>query len=414
MNTSMFVFASDLHDEGYSTVLDNIARRGKLGGVTLACSYHHSRDLFPHNPMRKIAFLRGEVFFQPTEERYSETQIRPIPSPLVAKRDPLQTLCDEAGERGLAVRAWTNNMHNTDLGERYPDCTVQNVFGDAIITCLCPANPDVRAYVAAMSTDIARYPIHSLLLESLGYMPYDHGYHHERTLLPLSGAQRLLMSLCFCPHCRAAGVAAGADMARIQRFVRTELEHVLAGEPSATDGLPLEQAAVGALADGELALFLQARIAVVSSLAQSVVAAVQQVRPIPVVFMELSGGLRGVGSGMTVAGGPTAAPERAWQDGVDVRAVAQACAGLAVLGYTSDAERLGADLAAYRELLPPDRALAVALRPMLPDCQSAADVARLLGIARGFAPDWIDFYHYGLMRLSNLDWVGQALGDINV
>ena len=46
----MFAFASDLVDEGMATVLDNVAGRAGVGGVTMAAAYHHGRDIFPHNP----------------------------------------------------------------------------------------------------------------------------------------------------------------------------------------------------------------------------------------------------------------------------------------------------------------------------------------------------------------------------
>ena len=50
----MFAFASDLVDEGMATVLDNVAGRAGLGGITMAAAYHHGRDIFPHNPRRKV------------------------------------------------------------------------------------------------------------------------------------------------------------------------------------------------------------------------------------------------------------------------------------------------------------------------------------------------------------------------
>ncbi len=48
-------------------MLDNVAERAGLGGVTLAAAYHHGRDVFPHNPLRKVHSLEGgTVFFQTT------------------------------------------------------------------------------------------------------------------------------------------------------------------------------------------------------------------------------------------------------------------------------------------------------------------------------------------------------------
>jgi len=53
----MFAFASDLVDEGMATVLDNVAGRAGLGGITMAAAYHQGRDIFPHDPRGKVRFL---------------------------------------------------------------------------------------------------------------------------------------------------------------------------------------------------------------------------------------------------------------------------------------------------------------------------------------------------------------------
>lgn len=409
MKSSIFVFASDLHDEGYEQVLDNIQERGGLEGVGIAASYHHSRDLFPHNPVGKIRFLEGEVFFQPDESLYVNTKMRPIVSPLVAQQDPLATLTAKAGPRSLAVRPWTNNMHNTNLGSQHPDCIVQNAFGDPIITSLCPANPDVRAYVCALSANIARYPVDALLVESVIYMPFDHGYHHERTLLPLTGTHRFMMSLCFCLHCMAAGEAAGIDMEQLRQFVRTEMQRVFDGDASIFDEIPLDQSQIGALLNGAMGQFIKVRHQVITSLMTELVAAVKRERDIPVSFMDMSGGLRGVGSGMNVVGATATAPERAWQDGIDFAPLAGVCDSLSVLAYSSDLKQVSADLDAYRQRLPQNYALSVAMRPMLPDCRSAEDVAELVRVISAARPAWIEFYHYAMMRLTSLDWIKKAL-----
>ena len=54
METSLFAFATDLHDEGLDTVLGNLQDRAGVDGLTLAVAYHDARDLFPHNPVHKV------------------------------------------------------------------------------------------------------------------------------------------------------------------------------------------------------------------------------------------------------------------------------------------------------------------------------------------------------------------------
>ncbi len=46
---------------------------------------------------------------------------------------------------------------------------------------------------------------------------------------------------------------------------------------------------------------------------------------------------------------------------------------------------------------------------MPPDCFSPEELEQKIALLSDFAPDWVEFYHYGFMRLENLDWIAQAL-----
>jgi hypothetical protein len=153
-------------------------------------------------------------------------------------------------------------------------------------------------------------------------------------------------------------------------------------------------------------VLLGARRHVVSTLVAEVVAAVREVGDVPVTFMDWSGGLRGYASGEAETGG---AMSRAWQDGVDLGAIVASCDGLLALGYTNDRTSFEADLARYRALVPPDTELSVAVRPMVPDCASSEEVVARTAFAQEQGVAWIEFYHYGLMRLENLRWAGEAV-----
>jgi hypothetical protein len=409
MKSSIFTFAYDLHDEGINAVLDNVQERGYLDALTLAFTYHHSRDIFPHNPRRKMIYMEGHVLFRPEMSHYADLKIQPPVSPLLIEHDVVGDLIEAAQQRGLAVRAWTNNVHNTTLGKAHLDCVARNAFGDPFITTLCPSNPDVRAYVRAVNADLARYPLESILLESVNFMGFRHGYHHERNLLPLTPLMEFTMSLCFCEHCAASAQDANIDAVRVQRFVRDELDKALNGEPCAFDGVPLLPNAVESL-NGELWRYITARTHTITSLVSEIRLAVGRVSQTPVIYMEQSGGLRGASTGGMVAHlVNNLSLSRAWQDGVDVGDVSRACDGLSVLGYIRENAQLKTDIAAYREHMPADASLSVAVRPMLPDCESADELAERVAALRECGVDWLDFYHYGMMRLTNLDWIGQTL-----
>ena len=95
-------------------------------------------------------------------------------------------------------------------------------------------------------------------------------------------------------------------------------------------------------------------------------------------FMDASGAIKGYATGRP-EGGP--APAIAWQLGVDLAAVAEACRGIEAIAYAADPKRIRLDLEAYGALLTDGSTLAAALRPMLPDCDSAANLAAKLRLA---------------------------------
>jgi hypothetical protein len=408
MKASTFLFATDLVDEGTDVVLDRL-QRSRLDGLTMACNYHHSRDVFPHNPVHRVRYMQGGVFFRPEQSKYSGLRIQPDVPTWVLDDDPLDKVCRAAGRRGLAVRAWTNNMHSTNLATANPECSVQNAFGDHYITSLCPANPNVRAYVRTLNSDLARYPLDALLVESICYVPFDHGYHHERCLVPISALAKFLLGLCFCEHCVAAMRAHGLNGEKLRSYMADQLDRHLAGDASDLDGVELTRQNVATLAGGDLLQMLAARQSVVTSLVREVKEAVARVSAMPVLVMEWSGGLRGAGMGMPVGDKSTVALDRAWEDGVDLSQVVGACDGVGVLGYVREPEALRKDLAAYRQAMGASTQLSVALRPMPPDCLSPEELEQKVAVVQGFAAGWVEFYHYGFMRLLHLDWIAQAL-----
>lgn len=400
---SAFVFASDLADEGIGTVLANLQERAGLDGLMPAFTYHAARDIFPHNPRRKLAFLdQGEHFFQPDSSLYDGQRIQPRVNALGLDGDVLGETCARARERGMCVRAWTVFLHldRPDVA----DCCTRTAFGDVLGTDLCPANPHVRAYVHSLVRDVARFDVESIVAESLHYHGLEHGSHHERYFVELGATARYLLGLCFCDHCVARAESDGVDARRVAATVVTELERVFDRRDAVVEG-ELERERLAELADGGLGAYLDVRARTVTTLATEAAAIARELGR-GLTFIELSGAVKGYAHGR-----PTGPPvvEAAWRQGVDPAEVAAACDELEVLGYAAEVDRFRLDLAAYRALLA-GTPLAVAVRPSPPDCTSAADLAAKVQAAAQLGVERIDFYHYGFLRLEALDWIREALG----
>ena len=405
IDTSVFAFATDLVDEGMATVLDNVATRAGAGGITMAAAYHHGRDVFPHNPHRKIHFLEGgAVFFQPDPTRYRGQLLQPRVSELARESDVLADLSREASARDMHTRAWTVYLHNYTLGEAHPECACRNAFGDAHLTDLCPTNPDVRAYVTALTADIASKGVAAVVAESLHFHGLEHGFHHERYFIELGALGRYLLGLCFCDHCMAAARRRGVDVESLRTEARRELERRFQSQPEPEAPEPARDA-IGAFAGGELGAYLDARAETVSSLVGEAARAASD-QGAAFAFIDLSGAIKGYATGRP-QGDP--APSIAWQFGIDVGAVGKACGQVEAIGYAADPERLRLDLSAYRSIIGPDRKLSVIMRPMAPDSDSAENLAAKLAVARDLGATDVGFYHYGFMRLESLDLIRSAL-----
>lgn len=380
MDTSIFCFATDLADEGIETVLDNVHRRGGIGGVTVAAAYHEGRDVFPHNPVRRVRFLEGgAVFFEPRALR--DVRLRP---PVSESAETLPETIAAAERRDLAVRAWVVFLHNGALAESSPDCAPENAFGDRYVTDLCPAHPDVRTYARSLAQDVAGLGVAAICAESLHYHALEHGYAHERYFVPLSPRVRYLLGLCFCEHCLKAASDQGVDGEQVRRSARDEIERAFAGAED--DEEPRRDA------------YAAVREQVVTSLVAGVAEAAA---PTPVELIDLSGAVLGYADGRP-AGPP--APSIAWRFGVDVEIVAKASAGIQAIGYAAEPDRVRGDLDAYG-----DAVVSVIYRPAIPDCVAPDNLRAKVALARERGLRRVDFYHYGLMRLDALDLVRDAL-----
>lgn len=398
MRTSAFIFATDLLDEGVDTVLDRLQAAG-MDSVTFSATYHDARDVFPHNPKRHVFRNEGDVNWFPVDAANYPSGLVPRQAAAAGGRDVLADLCEEARTRGLGVTAWAIFTHNSVLATAHPECATHNVYGDPYLSDLCPANPTVRAYCCELARDIVKRPVQRLMLESLHYRPLEHGEHHERYLLPLPLEARMLMSLCFCEHCQAAGSRAGVDVPALAQAIKRALQPVWEGE--AQPG----QALLDAGASVSLSRFVAARCDTVTSLVAEVQQAIAS-SGVPITFVDHAGAMAHVMHGLTHDDDVLDASRRL---GIDPAAVAAVVDELGVLGYRDTPERFAAVLAAYRTAIGPHARLSVAVRPLLPDCQHPDNLAAKLSIAVRAGVGAFEFYHYALMPLNRLTWIAQGL-----
>ncbi|WP_436760502.1 hypothetical protein [Streptosporangium sp. V21-05] len=401
MDSSLYVYVEDVRGEGLDAVLDRITGYG-VTGVTVAAAYHRARDVTPHGRSR-VTLRSDGAHFTPPADLFGGLRLVP-PVQAGAEDEPLAVLRGATAERGLALHGWTVFLQNTTLGLADPDVTVRNCFGDRGSPAdLCPSHPDVRLYAVALGRAVARQGVDSVVAEALHYGTFGHGYHHERSFVPLGPMDAFLLGLCFCGFCmrRAADLGVNAEVAREEccRIVGA----VLDGDPPAQG--EVTRAALTAYAGPEVVAYARARSEVVTSLVSEVSTAVTD-EGSRLVFLDATGAVKGYADGLP---SPGLAAHDSWQLGVDLVALGDLVPSLGVLAYARDAARVADDVVAYRRSTGKDKELRVVLRPGLPDTDSADRLAAKVRAVRASGADAVDFYAYGLMPYPILDRIPGAL-----
>ncbi|GAA4193340.1 hypothetical protein GCM10022252_36110 [Streptosporangium oxazolinicum] len=401
MDSSLYVYVEDVRGEGLEAVLDRITGYG-VTGVTVAAAYHRARDVTPHGRSR-VTLRSDGAHFTPPADLFGGLRLVP-PVQEGAEDEPLAALRRATAERGLALHGWTVFLQNTTLGLANPDVTVRSCFGDRGSPAdLCPSHPDVRLYAVALGRAVARQGVDSVVAEALHFGTFGHGYHHERSFVPLGPMDAFLLGLCFCGFCmrRAADLGVNAEVAREEcsRIVGA----VLDGDPPAQG--EVTRAALTAYAGPEVVAYARARSEVVTSLVSEVSTAVTG-EGSRLVFLDATGAVKGYTDGLP---SPGLAAHDSWQLGVDLVALGDLVPSLGVLAYARDAARVADDVVAYRRSTGKDKELRVVLRPGLPDTDSADRLAAKVRAVRASGADAVDFYAYGLMPYPILDRIPGAL-----
>jgi hypothetical protein len=384
---AIYAYAWDLAETGVAAATAEFRDLG-LDTITIAGSYHAGKFLRPHGTTGKVYFPEdGTVYFRADPSRYGA--IKPVPNSMLAERDTVRELT-EAG--AMATNVWLVLLHNTRLGMAHPEAVVRNAFGDPYRYSLCPSHPEVRAYATGLCRDVTEsYPVAGLSLETPGFLPYAHGYHHEFALMPMNAWLENHLGLCFCEHCVAGAGRAGIDARKLEAEVAAGIHAYLQSDVD----FPPDMAEAFWRADiaenAELSAFLQFRCDVVTSLLTEIRAAVRPDADVAVI--------------PSVAR-PTAG---ARYEGSDLAAQARATGILEVCFYEPTAQRVKADVFDVKRRIGGAGRLRGVLRPYHPGGTSKGEFLASVQALRDAGIDELGFYNWGHLRRAQLDWIGEAL-----
>jgi hypothetical protein len=216
-----YTYPWDLARLGVEATLRRMADDG-VQAVDLAAAYHPIDALSPRNGVSLFSDGRGAVYFPARAERYG--RIKPkLHSPSVCAAWP--EAARHAATLGLGLNAWTVMLFQPWIRDAYPDCARVLPSGDASGSEVCPANPDVREYVATLCEDaVEQFGVGMVRLE--GVMPhmYDLSWLRPRVLVDIPPFAKTLLNLCFCGACTGKAAAAGIDVERLRGVVNAAID----------------------------------------------------------------------------------------------------------------------------------------------------------------------------------------------
>ena len=209
-STSQFEVGTQLrpwtiHDEGMSTILDNMQSMAGINNVYLVVVMHQEHrpfkaPEFPHNPVRdSFKAEDSRVSFFPDMKRYGK--IKPLLSDYdwIRETDWLALVVDSCRARGLSVGAEVSHFPiPKQLIRENPDWQQKKINGESWSAIrFCPNHPDTREYVIALFGDIAaNYDVD--YIQTCQYLFNDKEIDEGGT--------------CFCRHCIAEAKRTGFDL----------------------------------------------------------------------------------------------------------------------------------------------------------------------------------------------------------
>jgi hypothetical protein len=394
MEHSIWVYPWDLLDAGVECQVSELSDSG-FTTLSVTATYHAGRLLLPHNPKRTVYFLEdGVAYFEPRSTYYDSTSLKPIKATLAADGDPLQQIILAAHAKSLKVNAWTVFLHNSRLGRENPSMTIENAYGERYSYALCPSHPQVRAYAIALATDLAdHYDLAALELEAIGFMGYTHLSHHDKAGICFDLLHDFLLSVCFCNNCKAHFEAQGADAEVIRRVFRKELDTYFASEGlvPVNDVEGVEQRLSEILGSTSLKALLVAREQTVSSLIMEIRSAVRK---------EVRLVMRAASSSFITGG----------DAGIEWKSLVGIVDRFLFLQFYREMELVKRELARVMDYQASCNVrLHIGLRAYYPDITSEMELRERLELLDKRRVDGVQFYNYGLLPQSNLQWIRKAI-----
>lgn len=238
MKVTGYAYPWDVLAPGFA---DRVTELG-VDEVAVAMAYHSVRAATPWSADRTAVVARHAALYRPVRDVWDGARLRPSTPDWIDSPDSAGDAVRLLNAAGIPAAAWLVFTHNSLLGNKVPEIAVRNCFGELYPWALCPAQPAVREYAAALTAESLRgLEFSSVILEACGPMGAIHQYQHEKTDGVWPPAVARLLSICCCAAC--VGGWDGVDAETVRATLRAEVRRLLDTADLSHDGdaVPLRQ-----------------------------------------------------------------------------------------------------------------------------------------------------------------------------
>jgi hypothetical protein len=271
-----YAYPWDLLSEDPATTVGELADAG-IDTVSATPLYHRVHCVMPRNRTRKTFIADASyAYFSPDPNRYRDLALKPEVHPDASERG-YGAVVDAARRQGLGVSAWVIALHYSPHLARYRGLATQNLWGEPNPESVCPSNPDVQGYLAALSSDLLdQFGVDEIELETPHWDVFFNSVHgiHERIGVAFDPLDVLALSLCFCAACTAGAQQAGVDVDALRAALAVKVEATLQAGRGTFSSASIDEQTEWTSAIPGLSSFLDFRRGVTTQLITTVARAV--------------------------------------------------------------------------------------------------------------------------------------------
>lgn len=393
MYRSIYTYPWDIYSNEIEKSYNYIKELG-LDTITLAASYHAGKFVSHKNKGRVVFPEDGTVYFDAIQDKYGK--IKPLKSSLLDSNPDLFSLHSKI-KSSIQLNPWVVLLHNTRIGMSNPECVVRNVYNDPYWYSLCPNNPDVIEYAVSICCDLAENEaVKTITIESPGFLPFHHGFHHEFSQTQQNYWIDSLLALCFCKNCKSASESANIDFEDLKNFIVINLEKFFKTKLELDDKRALHWFLGDVVENNDLRSFIKVRSKSVCFLIDSIRSALPDSVKLSVI--------------------PTINKPHsmAFLEGTNLREIEKNCDFLELPLYENSLELRMADLWDCLRKIDDINKIRCILRPGLPDMNKPQELFQTLKGINEFGIKNLAFYNYGLLPEKNLLYISDALKKMDI